>query len=291
MSLYKYELTNTDLKILHKWAKSNEWSDIKKQIYIMIKNNYNNKYIKEHDHTNTDIYPILVKLSYKMEASKLIDLIKTLNADQIGGYYPYVSNQPLQGGINYGKVAGLVKSKASVIGKKAQSQIKAQGKKMADQAQQYAQDQAQQAKQYVQQQAQQAQQKAAQYIQQQAEQAQQYAQQQAQQAQQYAQQQAQQMEQKFENKVVQAGQHLQNYLSPYTQILPQGYIATPVAPGYNTPTVTSGYNTPTVATGYMPQVLSDTSAQSLETPIPQSTGLVDSVLDFAGNIGEKVMGF
>lgn len=279
MSLYKYELFDKELDILHKWAKNKEWSDIKKQIYIMIKNHNNKKYIKEHENANNDIYPLLLKLFHKMEIPDLINFLKTPNAYHTGGYYPYVSNHPLQGGINFGKLASLAKSKASAMGKQVQSQLREQGKQLANQASEYAQQQTQHATQYVQQQAQE-------YIKQQALRAQQYAQQQALQAQQYAQQQAQQLQQKFENKVTQAGKQLQGYLAPYTQTT-QGYIA---GPSVTPPISTLGY-VPTVAPGLMPLTVSDTSAQSLESPVPQSTGLVESVFDFAGNIGEKVMGF
>ncbi len=252
----------------------------------MIKNHNNKKYIKEHEMVNNDIYPSLVKLFHKMETLNLINFLKGLNTNHTGGYHPYVSNRPIQGGFNFGNIASLAKSKVSAMGKQVHSQLKEQGKQLVEQASLYAQQQAQQATQYVQQQAQQAQQQAQEYIKQQALQAQQYAQQQALQAQQYAQQQAQQLQQKFENKVTQAGKQLQGYLTPYTQT-PQGYIANPSV----TPQIAASGYVPTVAPGFMPPIASDTYTQSLESPVPQSSGLVESIFDFAGNLGEKVMGF
>lgn len=271
MSLYKYELTNNEYNSLYNWIQNKEWHDIKKQLYKIIKNNYNSKYNKSNN-ANNDIMSIMVKLTHKMNTLEIVNLLKELNKNQIGGvlYSKNEYNNTLHGGINFGKLASMVKSKASLVGKQAKT---------------YAQQQAEIAKDYAKQQAKQVQTQAQDYLKQQASQAQEYLKQQAlqvqTQAQQYAQQQAQQIQQQIENKVAQVGQKITNYLPP----IQQGYIVAPSVSGYGT----------AVTPMLTPTVLSDTSLQTtdnlpISTVSTEPTGLVESVFDYMGSFGEKIVG-
>lgn len=285
MSYYNEKLLEGDLKFLSKWVENKNWNIIKKKLYIICKNKYNNKYYGQNDELDK-VKSIIMRLSDIMDADELINLIKNLNIKQTGGYYTYPVQ--MQGGINFGKLASLAKSKGTAMASKAQAKLVEKGKVLASQAKEYAQQQAQQAQQYVQQQAQQAQQ----YLQQQAteytQQAKDYIKNQAQLAEdyakQYAQQQSQQFHQNLQNKLGNFGQQLQHY----GIVPPQPYGIAPAQQGYiSTPSIT-------------PQGMSSyqQTSQNLVTStdsIPQhqieSHGMVESVFDFFEDIGEKITGF
>ena len=318
MTSYNKHLIKQDLIIIKNWTKNTNWKELKKQLYTIIKTNYNSKYSL--NQSNYDIYLSISRLSQILKSDELFQLIKDLNKlyynknkyqDSLIGGYNY---DALHGGLNIGKFASKFKSSASALAKKAKTQVAEQGKQMAQETKQYAQQQAQQVGQYAQQQAQQVGQYAQQQAQQMADQAKQYAQQQAQQAQQYAQQQAQQLAQQAQQYAQQQTQNLQNtiqqvgqtigqnvdqrvqqaqiYVKPY--IATQGQITTPMpTPGIN-PGINQGINPVMQGISYPPLPV----AMPPQLPIPapaleastENSGLLTSIFDSAGSIGKKIMG-
>ena len=226
MNSYNKKLIRHDLINTKHWVEKNGWKEIKKQLYIILKDNYNSKYSLLTSNLNYDAYYSVIRLSKLLSSDELIQLLKDFdkyfykknknNKEMIGG------NNVLLGGLNIGKFANKFKSSAATYAKKAQSHVAQQGQQLAQQAKQYAQEQghqlAQQGQQYLQQQGQQLAQQAKQYAQEQgqqlAQQGQQYLQQQgqqlAQQAHQYVQQQGQQLAQQGQQLVQQGQQYLQN---------------------------------------------------------------------------------
>ena len=263
MFLYNEELINDDLNKLKEWVANKEWSDIKRELYLILKKKYNNKYLKNDNSDN--INSTIFRLGSVLDEKKLLKVIKKINTVQNGGYNPYYNpyyNQ-MQGGINFGKIGSMMQSRASSLANKARTQIAQQGKQMAQQAKEYAQQQVQQAQ----------------------NQAEQYLQQQAINAQQYAQQQAQQFQQKFDNKLGQVEQNFRQRVSNLTDLpSSQEFISYP----HNTslPMATGPGNIPVQIQGYG-QPIPNLPTLNFQAG---STGMIESFFDFCANIGQKIIG-
>lgn len=260
MSIYNNKSIDEDLLTLKKWVLNKEWSDIKKELYNIMKNKGNNKYITQIQELN-DVDTSITRLIQILETRELIYILKKLNHVQNGGNYynPYNTNY-MHGGINYGNFGSVLKSKATAAASKARTQIMEQGKQIAQQTKEYAQQQAQLAKEYAQQQALQGQQ---------------YVQGQIQQGQQYIQGQIQQGQQKIDQQLGNINQQLQQGITQYANLQnPQSsYISVPsvnVMPG-------------------MPITTTMTTSEP-NKPI-ESPGMVETVFDFFEGIGEKITGF
>ena len=196
MNSYNKKLIRQDLINALHWVENIGWKEIKRQLYIILKDNYNSKYSLLTSNLNYDAYYSVIRLSKLLNSDELIQLLKDFdkyfykknknNKQMIGG------NNVLSGGLNIGKYATKFKSSAATYAKKAKSHVAQQGQQMAQQAKQYAQEQGQQlvqqGQQYLQDQGQKLAQQAHQYVQQQGQQL-------AQQAHQYVQQQGQQLAQ------------------------------------------------------------------------------------------------
>lgn len=140
MNKYNTNLSYNEIKILTKWTRHNEWSDIKRHIHKITTNRKNKKYITKFNDSYIELNSIILKLMIQMEPNNFIEYIKNLNKTHYGGDYSNIYN--LNGGINFGKLVSSVKQKATTLGKQAQEQIKKQGKELADKATIYAQEQA-----------------------------------------------------------------------------------------------------------------------------------------------------
>ena len=317
MNSYNKKLIRRDLINTKNWVENIGWKEIKRQLYIILKDNYNSKYSLLTSNLNYDVYYSVIRLSKLLSSDELIQLLKDFdkyfykknknNKQMIGG------NNVLSGGLNIGKYATKFKSSAATYAKKAKSHVAQQGQQMVQQAKQYAQDQgqqlAQQAQQYVQQQGQQLAQQGQQYLQQQgqqlAQQGQQYLQQQgqqlAQQGQQYLKNQANLAQQQIQNTIQQVGQKVQQvgnqfnqqvpmYLTPQYQQELKKTVATYMPPQYYNPSVIqqvpqSGYIQPPLPTIPVQQF---PIVQPIETH--SDSGFLGSLFESAGDMGKKIVG-
>ena len=114
MTSYNKKLIKQDLINIINWTKDINWKELKKQLYTIIKTNYNTIYSSNKLKSNYNIYISISRLSQILKSDELFLLIKDLNKyyynkDKhhnllIGGNY---ETNILQGGVNFGSFAKL----------------------------------------------------------------------------------------------------------------------------------------------------------------------------------------